>query len=121
MKLLTEFKEFAVKGNAIDMAVGIIVGAAFGKIVTSLVNDMTMPVLGWIMGGKDFTSLRLVLKAATIDPNTQKEIPAVVIRYGVFVNTLVDFIIVALCLFFVVKVINVARRMGGSVIKSHAG
>ncbi len=117
MKLLSEFKEFAVKGNAIDMAVGIIVGAAFGKIVTSMVNDVAMPVLGWIMGGKDFSDLQVVLKSAVLDGAGKVVTPAVAIRYGMFINTMVDFIIVAFCLFAVVKLMNVARRYGSRVIK----
>ena len=117
MKLLSEFKEFAVKGNAIDMAVGIIVGASFGKIVTSMVNDMAMPILGWIMGGKDFSDLQVVLKSALLDGGGKIVTPAVAIRYGMFINTMVDFTIVAFCLFAVVKLMNVARQYGSKVVK----
>jgi large conductance mechanosensitive channel len=95
-----EFKEFAVKGNALDMAVGIIIGAAFNKIVNSLVNDILMPPLGILIGGVDFKNLQIVLKDATA------EMPAVVIRYGLFVNTVIEFLIVALSVFVVVKVMN---------------
>jgi large conductance mechanosensitive channel len=95
-----EFKEFAVKGNALDMAVGIILGAAFNKIVNSLVNDILMPPLGIMIGGVDFKNLQVILKEAAAD------MPAVVIRYGQFVNTVIEFLIVALSVFFVVKVMN---------------
>jgi large conductance mechanosensitive channel len=95
-----EFKEFAVKGNAMDMAVGIIIGAAFNKIVNSLVNDILMPPLGILIGGVDFKNLQIVLKGATA------EMPAVVLRYGQFVNTVIEFLIIALSVFVVVKVMN---------------
>ncbi len=104
MSLIKEFKEFAVKGNAIDMAVGIIVGAAFGKIVTSLVSDVIMPPIGLLLGGVDFKNLKLVLKAATVD------VPAVTLNYGQFINALLDFIIVAFSIFIVVKGINSLRK-----------
>jgi len=95
-----EFKEFAVKGNALDMAVGIIIGAAFNKIVNSLVNDILMPPLGILIGGVDFKNLEIVLKDAAAAA------PPVVIRYGMFINTIIEFLIVALSVFVVVKVMN---------------
>ena len=104
MLIIKEFKEFAVKGNAIDMAVGIIIGAAFGKIVTSLVNDVVMPPIGILLGGVDFKNLKLILKAATTD------VPAVTLNYGKFINTLVDFLIVAFAIFMVVKGINSLKK-----------
>lgn len=104
MKLLQEFKEFAVKGNAVDMAVGIIVGAAFGKIVSSMVADVIMPPIGLLVGGIDFSDLTVTLKAAAEDA------PAVVLRYGVFVQAVVDFAIVAFAIFMLVKGINMLRR-----------
>jgi large conductance mechanosensitive channel len=104
VKLLQEFKEFAVKGNAVDMAVGIIVGAAFGKIVSSMVADVIMPPIGLLVGGIDFSDLTVTLKAAAEDA------PAVVLRYGVFVQTVVDFAIVAFAIFMLVKGINMLRR-----------
>ena len=111
MGLLKEFKEFAVKGNAVDMAVGIIVGAAFGKIVTSIVNDLLMPPIGLLLGGKDFLSLQLVLRKASVDHLSGNVLkPEVVIRYGAFVNTVVDFLIVAFCIFLIIKGLNVLRR-----------
>jgi large conductance mechanosensitive channel len=104
MSIISEFKEFAVKGNAIDMAVGIIVGAAFGKIVNSLVNAVIMPPIGLLLGGTDFSNLKLVLKAATIDK------PEVILGYGLFINNLVNFIIVAFSIFLVVKGINTLKK-----------
>ena len=111
MGLLNEFKEFAVKGNAVDMAVGIIVGAAFGKIVTSIVNDLLMPPIGLLLGGRDFSNLQIVLRKTLVDTTSGKVVqPEVVMRYGAFVNTLVDFLIVAFCIFLVVKGLNALRR-----------
>ncbi|NLH15765.1 MAG: large-conductance mechanosensitive channel protein MscL [Phycisphaerae bacterium] len=111
MSLLKEFQEFAVKGNAVDMAVGIIIGAAFGKIVTSLVNDVIMPPIGLLLGGTDFNKLQIVLKHATLDPATAKVMaPEVTLRYGAFINTVLDFLIVAFCLFMVIKLMNAARQ-----------
>ncbi|MFZ5570489.1 MAG: large-conductance mechanosensitive channel protein MscL [Thermodesulfobacteriota bacterium] len=104
MKILQEFKEFAVKGNVVDMAVGIIIGAAFGKIVSSVVGDMIMPPIGMLLGGMDFTDLALTLKEAS--GNT----PAVVIAYGKFIQTIVDFTIVAFAIFMLVKGINTLKR-----------
>jgi large conductance mechanosensitive channel len=104
MGLLKEFKEFAVKGNAMDMAVGIIIGAAFGKIVSSLVGDVIMPPIGMVIGGVDFTDLVVTLKAASAG------VPAVVLSYGKFVQAIVDFTIIAFAIFLLVKGINVVRR-----------
>lgn len=104
MGFLKEFKEFAVKGNVVDMAVGIIIGAAFGKIVTSVVNDMIMPPIGLLIGGMDFTNLAVTLKAAA------NGAPAVVISYGKFVQTVVDFTIVAFAIFLLIKGINTLKR-----------
>lgn len=104
MSIINEFKEFAVKGNAVDMAVGIIIGAAFGKIVTSLVNDVIMPPIGLLLGGVDFKNLKLVLKEAGMDS------PAVTLNYGVFINTTIDFLIVAFAIFMVVKGINSLKK-----------
>ncbi|HOL35858.1 MAG TPA: large-conductance mechanosensitive channel protein MscL, partial [bacterium] len=100
MKIVREFKEFAMRGNVVDMAIGIIIGAAFGKIVSSLVADVIMPPIGVILGGVDFSNLAITIKHATVNS------PAVVIGYGRFIQTLVDFIIIAFALFFVVRAIN---------------
>jgi len=104
MGFLREFREFAVKGNAIDRAVGIIIGAAFGKIVSSLVSDVLMPPLGMLLGKMDFSSLAITLHAATATA------PAVTLKYGVFINTVIDFVIVAFVVFLMVKQINRLKR-----------
>ena len=104
MSMIKEFKEFAVKGNAIDMAVGVVVGVAFGKIVDSLVKDVIMPPIGVILGGTDFSNLGIILKAATGDE------PAVLLKYGLFINNIFDFLIVAFTLFMVVKSINHLKK-----------
>ncbi|MEI8120615.1 MAG: large-conductance mechanosensitive channel protein MscL [bacterium] len=105
MSMIKEFREFAVKGNVVDMAVGIIIGAAFGKIVNSAVNDVLMPPLGMAVGGVDFSKLSIVLKS----PLNPAALP-VEIKYGLFINTVVDFAIVALAVFLLVKGINAIRR-----------
>ena len=109
MSIVKEFQEFAVKGNMVDMAVGIIVGGAFGKIVTSLVNDVIMPPIGLMMGGVDFKDLAVTLKEATVDA-AGAEVAAVTLKYGAFVQTLVDFLIVAIAIFVIVKGINNLRK-----------
>jgi len=103
--MLQEFKAFAMKGNVADMAVGIIIGAAFGKIVTSLVNDVIMPPLGVLIGGVDFTNLKLTIKAGSTDA-AGEVIEAVTLNYGNFVQTSVDFLIVAFVIFMLVKGMN---------------
>lgn len=104
MSILSEFKAFAVKGNVVDMAVGIIIGAAFGKIVTSFVGDVIMPPVGLLIGGVDFTDLAITLKAA------EGAAPAVVLSYGKFIQTVLDFVIVAFAIFMGVKAINRLKR-----------
>lgn len=104
MGLLKEFKEFAVKGNVIDMAVGIIIGAAFGKVVSSVVSDVIMPPIGLIIGGMDFSKLAITLKAAA----DGKE--AVLLSYGKFIQTTVDFTIIAFAIFMMIKAINALKR-----------
>jgi large conductance mechanosensitive channel len=104
MGMLKEFKEFAMKGNVMDMAVGIIIGGAFGKIVSSLVSDVIMPPIGVIMGGVDFSDLVLVLKEA------EGEIAAVTINYGKFLMSVIDFLIIAFAIFMVVKGMNKMKR-----------
>ena len=106
MGLLKEFKEFAVKGNALDMAVGIIIGAAFGKIVNSLVNDVIMPAVGMLLGGMDFKDLAVTLKAAVTGADGKIVTDAVQIRYGLFLNNVIDFLIVAFTIFMVIRFIN---------------
>lgn len=102
-KFLNEFKEFAVKGNAVDMAVGVIIGGAFGKIVTSVVNDIIMPPIGWLIGGVKFTDLKCTLPS--MDLGVEKLEP-VTINYGNFLQTIFDFIIIAFCVFMLVKALN---------------
>ncbi len=102
--MLEEFKKFALRGNVLDMAVGIIIGGAFGKIVSSLVADVIMPPIGLALGGVDFSKLAMVLKPA------EGETPAVAINYGVFVNTVVDFTIVAFVIFMLVKGMNNLKK-----------
>jgi|TARA_R110002074_G_scaffold145034_1_gene293229 large conductance mechanosensitive channel len=104
MSIMSEFKSFAVKGNAIDMAVGIVVGAAFGKIVSSFVADVIMPPIGLLLGGVDFKDLVVVLQEAALDA------PAVVIKYGSFIQTLVDFTIIAFAIFMVIRAINSMKK-----------
>ena len=109
MSLAKEFREFAVKGNVVDMAVGIIIGGAFGKIVNSLVNDVIMPPVGMVLGQVDFKDLALTLKAATVDAGGA-EVAAVTLKYGAFIQNMVDFLIVAACVFAMVKAVTALRR-----------
>lgn len=107
MSLLKEFKEFAMRGNVVDMAVGVIVGGAFGKIVTSLVNDIIMPGIGVITGGANFTEFKFVLQPEQVDGVTKEVItPEVAITWGSFVQTVFDFLIIAFCIFIAIKVMN---------------
>ncbi len=109
MGMLQEFKAFAMRGNVVDMAVGIVIGGAFGKIVSSLVANVIMPPIGVITGGVDFKNLEIVLKEATVDA-AGKPVPAVAIGYGVFINTVIDFVIIAFAIFMVVKLMSFARK-----------
>ena len=115
MGMLKEFKEFAMRGNMLDMAVGIILGAGFGKIISSLVNDVLMPPIGLLLGRVDFTQLKLVLQkgsdavmngTAIVEPAVKQ----VTINYGMFIQTIIDFLIVAFCIFLVIKAMNKASR-----------
>lgn len=106
MAIIKEFKEFAMRGNVVDLAVGVIIGAAFGKIVTSLVNDVIMPPIGYLTGGIDFKNLKVVLK----DGDPTKKLAEVAINYGSFINTVIEFLIVAFCIFMVVKAINSLKK-----------
>lgn len=109
MGMISEFKEFAMRGNVIDLAVGVVIGGAFGKIVTSLVDKVIMPPLGLLIGKVDFSSLALELAPARMGADG-KEIPAVMLGYGDFINTLIQFVIVAFAIFMLVKVINRLSR-----------
>ena len=105
MGIASEFKEFAMKGNVVDMAVGIVIGAAFGKIVSSFVSDVITPPLGFLLGGVNFTDLKLVLKEAHGD------VAAVALNYGNFLQTVFDFLIVAFAIFAAIKAMNTLKRM----------
>ncbi|KAB2900248.1 MAG: large-conductance mechanosensitive channel protein MscL [Dokdonella sp.] len=105
MSLISEFKEFAARGNAIDLAVGVVIGAAFGKIVTSLVDQIIMPPIGMLIGGIDFSAWKWVLKAAGADGKGE-----VAIQFGAFLNTIIQFTIIAFAIFVVVKLMNTALR-----------
>lgn len=110
MGFFKEFKEFAMKGNVMDMAIGVIIGGAFGKIVTSLVNDILMPLIGALIGNVDFTTLSVTLRPAVMNgEEVVKE--AVTLHYGNFIQTTVDFLIVAFCIFLMIKLINKATNM----------
>jgi large conductance mechanosensitive channel len=102
--VLKEFKDFAMRGNVVDMAVGVIIGASFGKITGSLVNDVMMPPIGMLLGGVDFSDRAVTLRDAT------PQVPGVVVKYGVFINTVIDFIIVAFAIFLVVKLMNTLKK-----------
>ncbi|MFA7688149.1 MAG: large-conductance mechanosensitive channel protein MscL [Moheibacter sp.] len=104
--MLKEFKEFAMRGSVIDLAVGVIIGGAFGKIVTSLVDDIIMPPIGYITGGIDFSEMRIILTEA----NEAAGISEVAINYGNFINIMIQFLIIAFCIFLMIKAINSLRR-----------
>lgn len=113
MSMIKEFKEFAMRGNVVDLAVGVIIGAAFGKIVTSVVNDILMPPIGKLMGGVNFSDLFVNLdpsKGVFTSLKAAKDAGAAVIAYGSFTNTVIDFLIVAFCVFLLVKGINTLKR-----------
>ncbi|MDY6327845.1 MAG: large-conductance mechanosensitive channel protein MscL [Bacteroidales bacterium] len=111
MSFIKEFKEFALKGNVMDMAIGVIIGGAFGKIVTSLVNDLLMPLVGALIGNVDFTKLSATLRAPKLNEAGEVIGEAVTLNYGNFIQTTVDFLIVALCIFGVIKLVNKATSM----------
>ncbi len=104
MSMIKEFKAFAMKGNVVDMAVGIIIGVAFGKIISSFVGDVLMPPIGLMLGGLDFSNLALTLKAGSVG------VEPVMLKYGVFINTVIDFLIVAFSIFMVIKAMNTLKK-----------
>jgi len=106
MKLLQEFKKFAMRGNVVDMAVGVILGGAFGKIVSSIVTDVVMPPMGVLLSGVDFSKLKIVLKQATTDPSGKVITPEAAISYGNLINAVVSFLIISACIFVVIKLMN---------------
>ncbi len=109
MSMLQEFKEFALKGNVVDMAVGVIIGGAFGKVVSSIVADVIMPPIGVLLGGVNFSDLVITLKEAT-KTAAGVDVPAVVIGYGKFIQTVIDFTIVAAIIFLVIKLMNSMKK-----------
>jgi large conductance mechanosensitive channel len=104
MKIIQEFKQFAMRGNVLDMAIGIIIGAAFGKIVSSFVADVIMPPIGILLGGVDFSNLSLTLKQGS------EGVEPVLLKYGMFINTIIDFVIIAFAIFMVIKAINSMKK-----------
>lgn len=108
MGMMKEFKEFAMRGNVVDMAVGIVIGGAFGKIISSLVKDVIMPPIGKLMGGVDFAKLKYVIQEATMNGETAVE--EVAVRYGAFIQTILDFIIIAFAIFMVIRAMNKAKK-----------
>ncbi len=109
MGMLKEFREFAMRGNVVDLAVGVVIGAAFGKIVTSLVDNVIMPPIGYLLGGVDFSDIVWTLREATVNA-AGEEVPAVAIGVGEFINTIIQFIIIALAIFLMVRTINRLNR-----------
>ena len=110
MSMIKEFKEFAMRGNVVDMAVGVVIGGAFGKITTSMVNDIIMPPIGMAMSGINFADLKLTMSDAVLDAAGAIVTPAVTINYGAFINTVIDFTIVAFALFIVIKAMNKLKK-----------
>lgn len=108
--MMKEFKDFAMRGNVVDLAVAVVIGGAFGKIVTSFVGDVIMPPIGLALGGVDFTQLQLTLKDAVVNAEGVEEVAAVAIRYGAFIQTIVDFLIVAWAIFMVVRAMNSMKK-----------
>ena len=109
MGMMKEFKEFAMRGNVVDMAVGIVIGGAFGKIVSSFVGDVLMPPIGMLLGGMDFSKLAFELQPASVGADGT-EVPAVMLNYGTFVSTVIDFIIIAFAIFMVIKAMNSMKK-----------
>lgn len=117
MNIVKEFRDFAVKGNAVDMAVGIIIGAAFGKVVNSIVNDLVMPVVGILLAGSNFVGLKWVLKPELKDEAGKILTPEVAVRYGQFISVALDFLIMAVVIFLLVKLLNRARTLSTTLIE----
>ena len=110
MSMLSEFKTFAMRGNVIDLAVGVVIGGAFGKIITSLVDQIIMPPIGWALGGVDFGDLAIELPGKMRDPKDDAKLIPVKLRYGAFVQAIIDFLIIAACLFAMIKAMNRLQR-----------
>lgn len=110
MGMLQEFKEFAMKGNVVDMAVGVVIGGAFGKIISSLVGDVIMPVVGKITGGVDFSAMQYVIQPGEAAVGDTPAVPEVAINYGLFINSAIDFLIIAAAIFMAIKVMNSMQK-----------
>ncbi|MCB1565130.1 MAG: large-conductance mechanosensitive channel protein MscL [Rhodanobacteraceae bacterium] len=108
--MMSEFKQFAMRGNVVDMAVGIVIGGAFGKIVSSFVGDVIMPLVGMLVGGVDFTNLAITLKQAVVAADGTETTPAVMLNYGSFIQTIFDFIIIAFAIFMVIRAMNRLKK-----------
>lgn len=121
MGFIKEFKDFAMRGSVVDLAVGVVIGGAFGKIVTSLVDDLIMPVVGLITGGVDFSEKVVVLKDAVLNADGSVLTPAVTLNYGNFINVVIQFLIVAFCIFTVIKAINSLKKKEEVVEEAPAG
>ena len=110
MSIVREFKKFILRGNVVDLAVGVIIGAAFGKIVTSLVSDMIMPPIGWALGGVDFSDLAIELPGSMKDSKDPTKMISVRLKYGAFIQAIIDFLIIAACLFGMIQVMNRLKK-----------
>jgi len=110
MGMLQEFKDFALKGNVVDMAVGVVIGGAFGKIISSLVGDIIMPAVGKLTGGMDFSAMKYEIQAAVSEADGKDAVDAVYVNYGTFINTAIDFLIVAAAIFLAIKVMNSMKK-----------
>ena len=110
MSIVQEFKKFILRGNVVDLAVGVIIGAAFGKVVTSLVGDMIMPPIGWALGGVDFSDLAIDLPGSMKDPKDPTKTIPVKLKYGAFIQAIIDFLIIAACLFGMIQVMNRLKK-----------
>lgn len=117
--MLKEFKEFAMRGNVVDMAVGIVIGGAFGKIVASLVNDLLMPLIGILMGGVNFSEMKIVLSEAVMEGADVVK-PEVAILYGSFIQTVIDFLIIAFAIFMVIKAMNRMKKKEEEIVEEAA-
>ena len=116
-KFIEEFKEFALKGNAVDMAVAVVIGGAFGKIVSSIVDDIIMPFIGYITGGVNFTDLKWELTPAKAATETSEAVAAVTVNYGNFIQTAIDFFIIAFCIFLVIKALMSLKKKEEVVVE----
>ncbi len=117
MKLWKEFKEFAFKGNVMNLAIGVVIGTAFGKITTSLVNDIIMPIFGWMTAGIEFKSLKWVLSPAVLDESGNVVSPEAAILYGNFIQNVVDFLLIAICIFLAIRFMNKAAAVAAEKLR----